>query len=1376
MQTRVAITTNIVDSSVFADGTACTTFYLADIFAHLGYHVTLLALGNTPWFTDIQSLQPNYKIEHVVPDQPPKQPFDVVIESAWSFSLTQRPQWAKTCIFVCHDSPLVDGIESCAYLDANQVREFSGLHAVWLWDHCSENDVQYVKLLADPGTSVRRLRLPWSNNILDTYLEAPAGVSKQLLWPIRALNAHNKGSGWMLTAVESNTSITGSSVFPWVAMNEINRTLAPKDLRCWLFNAHEMANSTFFKNNIYQQLHMQPSLDDESVFAQRVRLPDLTADKIAIFFHQRLRPMRTAYLDAMWLGIPLIHNSPLLPKDTAIGGYYYHENSITQSLKAFANMNADFEKQAAYFTVPAIEKRNQWLDANYNWRTATGVVSMYGMAMDDALAASALAQLNKTSKLALAPSLVNDQPVIRIWFTDFWADFNPMYNFFTLMIGDWLGRFAGGMSGQTPPRILLDNTTPHILLYGPFGTDHQKYKCHKVFFTGENTRPRPEANLNIGFDYRPDDPAYIRLPLWVLMLDWYNANAEQIRNPVPIAPSLVSRVHLKLVRKKTQFCAFVVSNPCNPVRNEAFAALSKYKPVVSAGGYMNNVGKKLDGGLGGGGGERVKVEFYEQFKFVIAYENAEHPGYVTEKMLHAKAAGAVPIYWGDPLVAREFNPAAFIHARDFATVEDLVAHVAKVDEDDQLWLQYAATPLFGPERLVALRQQLDDTASRIINLPQVLPPSGDITRPASVSSAAVVPLLPSGPETKVEIEPDAEATGQRQLVTAFAGGQEGVDACLKTLDTVCCAHNADDATMLPYSVLAYALGAVTTGQLEQLSAFGVHVVQEPSVSSRKNVLLHALDHADKGTAVLFLDGLAYAIGPLDTIFDQIAATGCFVLERARKGGQIDDSLMGAVSGSRQHRVLATAAEATTKADGIKTRVACLEYDQWANDASLNDTLLSGNLVYLHGGTPRQRVETGMKGIDAVVVINLLRRKDRATEFADAHPDLHMTWQDGFDAMHAPLFKEMAHLFRDNVFGWQKGVVGCAASHYAVLQRLRCDPNPAAHYLIMEDDARMSEAAIQKWNAEMADQMPTDADLVFLGGILPPNRPAWETVDEPVPDNPLFGRIAPNTFASAKPRRTFHFCAYAYILTQAGADKLHARFEHIGIRRPYDHELCNPPDVEDFRVYYTRPFLAGCKQEADPRYNSADFDALGTAKYDTDVQTGAVYSKAEIEAAFASDSGKDGGVSAPASYIVSTLSSDAPPVDITECLAETSSVCLTITECSTAVQPKIEVAVEPAVQPKIEQTVEPAIQPKIEQTVEPAVQPEIEQTVEPAIQPEIEVAVRPEIEQTLEPAIQPEIEQAAELQIEENKDDAFPSIVQGKRGPKGNKGKKGRRAR
>ncbi len=64
---------------------------------------------------------------------------------------------------------------------------------------------------------------------------------------------------------------------------------------------------------------------------------------------------------------------------------------------------------------------------------------------------------------------------------------------------------------------------------------------------------------------------------------------------------------------------------------------------------------------------------------IIAMENADVPGYVTEKVLNAFLAGAIPIQWGATVAAKRiFNPAAMVSMDDFPNMSDAAKYIAQL--------------------------------------------------------------------------------------------------------------------------------------------------------------------------------------------------------------------------------------------------------------------------------------------------------------------------------------------------------------------------------------------------------------------------------------------------------------------------------------------------------------------------------------------------------------------------------------------------------------------------------------------------------------------------------------------------------------------------
>jgi GR25 family glycosyltransferase involved in LPS biosynthesis len=134
-------------------------------------------------------------------------------------------------------------------------------------------------------------------------------------------------------------------------------------------------------------------------------------------------------------------------------------------------------------------------------------------------------------------------------------------------------------------------------------------------------------------------------------------------------------------------------------------------------------------------------------------------------------------------------------------------------------------------------------------------------------------------------------------------------------------------------------------------------------------------------------------------------------------------------------------------------------------------------------------------------------------------------------------------------------MGCALSHLALWEKLAKD-NLAKRYLIMEDDVKFHENWLAHWYP-MVPHIPEEADVIYLGGILPPNKEAFQHVVDRV--NPFFAKVAKNTLTTPYPRRYFHFCNYSYILTQSGARKLVQLVKERGIFTSGDHMIVNHGD-------------------------------------------------------------------------------------------------------------------------------------------------------------------------------------------------------------------------
>lgn len=218
-------------------------------------------------------------------------------------------------------------------------------------------------------------------------------------------------------------------------------------------------------------------------------------------------------------------------------------------------------------------------------------------------------------------------------------------------------------------------------------------ECGDWFAHGGKTDPKNAGNVDATFfDYgitcshsaRPENHLY--MPQGLLHLNFYNYGVQ----------SLVRGTASEgWANTREFFCNFIYSNANSQDRILFMHALSRYKRVECCGAIERNNEVLLAAGHGyDRGGYLAKQAFQRRCKFSIAMENNYAPGYNTEKLTDAFVARSVPIYAGDPDIAKTFNPDAFINIADYASCTDAIEWIKRVDQDDELYQTYLDAPPF----------------------------------------------------------------------------------------------------------------------------------------------------------------------------------------------------------------------------------------------------------------------------------------------------------------------------------------------------------------------------------------------------------------------------------------------------------------------------------------------------------------------------------------------------------------------------------------------------------------------------------------------------------------------------------------------------------
>ena len=267
---------------------------------------------------------------------------------------------------------------------------------------------------------------------------------------------------------------------------------------------------------------------------------------------------------------------------------------------------------------------------------------------------------------------------IKINFVDFWTDLIKTDNYFYNILKKY---YDVEISDE-----------PDYVFCSCFGNQHFKYQnCIKILFLGENIVP--DFNLYdyaMGFHYIDFEDRYLRLPLYVL----YDRH---------LPAALKKHEHSdEYYLEKPGFCNYVVSNPnAAGERDRMLEEVNQYKTVDCGGRYRNNVG----------GPVKYKIAFAKNYRFTIAFENSTMSGYTTEKIFEAFAAETIPIYWGSPRIAEEFNPEAFINCHDFPDLPSVVEKIKEINENDDLYLKMIKAPMICEDSQAAayLKEDYADT-------------------------------------------------------------------------------------------------------------------------------------------------------------------------------------------------------------------------------------------------------------------------------------------------------------------------------------------------------------------------------------------------------------------------------------------------------------------------------------------------------------------------------------------------------------------------------------------------------------------------------------------------------------------------------------------
>lgn len=367
---------------------------------------------------------------------------------------------------------------------------------------------------------------------------------------------------------------------------------------------------------------------------------------------------------------------------------------------------------------------------------------------------------------------------IKINFRYFWGYFNPYDNFFTKLLKkdynviisdnpDYVffsvygegrspisSKHVGGIAKFIRDKFpVLYRTLKRIYYFKRemWSMPILKGNFVKIFYTGENCKPKMDKcdwAFSFVYDEKLKHPRHMRLPAYSFSFDSLNEFKKLIKKGMDVE---------KIKQEKIKFCNFIYTNHI-PFRNRFFKKLCKYKKVESWGKCLNNMGKNIpklmDENPKKALGKTIKYKpesILRPYKFIIAFENSRSVGYTTEKILEPMTVNSIPIYWGNPLIHRDFNAKSFINYHDFekevkerlpkfffkipiigwltekyireATFKKMIKRIKRIDNNDELYGEILKQPWYNDNKppIYLDKERIRKRLKEIIESPRQIP-------------------------------------------------------------------------------------------------------------------------------------------------------------------------------------------------------------------------------------------------------------------------------------------------------------------------------------------------------------------------------------------------------------------------------------------------------------------------------------------------------------------------------------------------------------------------------------------------------------------------------------------------------------------------------
>lgn len=665
---------------LYTSGLNQTVILLTELFKELGYKVSLISIkiSDTDWWNDFLRID-NITTSNIYENNN----LDYLIDVDGLVKPMFRRKLAKNTIVFLRTFLQFTEMDNSVYPEKTYIpRYYEEIQEIWCWDILNhEETIPSIQTLFN--VPIRSVPFIWSNTTTSYYSQD-------------RLMKYDQNSKWNVHISENNTNMS-SSVIPLVAVRElVHKKIIDAKYKC--HNMERIIENKFLKENILNNIEI-PSLPIS--FEKKEPFYNwITSENNILFSHSRFTPIRIGLINALWLGLPVIHNSLILKTlDLELEKLFYFGNEFSGIVSAFSSISSN--PDSYYNSIMRIRNNilSKWsIQTNLEkWRKLTNSIFVI-------------------SKIESIQNNVDTKEII-ISFSDMWPGFNYNSNFIIDALKHYSDKIIIGQEYNS-------NIVPNLVIFGPYSDKWKEIPntINKVFFSAENWNMPEDCSIKLFLtSSRNEDNMHIRIPTWMTFIDWFSESTilpEKCEdNPIRIPLHFVMNKHHIPFDKREHFCGFVVSNPACSFRNESFMAINNYKKVNSGGALYNNIGGQLSLKYPGGGcGDISKYHFFSNHKFTISFENSQAPGYITEKVLHSKIAGCIPIYWGDNETDTDFVPNSFINISNINDPQKVVEVLKLLETNTNICNHYSSTPILDETKKIKALDIINKMAIKLIDL------------------------------------------------------------------------------------------------------------------------------------------------------------------------------------------------------------------------------------------------------------------------------------------------------------------------------------------------------------------------------------------------------------------------------------------------------------------------------------------------------------------------------------------------------------------------------------------------------------------------------------------------------------------------------------